>query len=230
MNLLGSDPGNPVNITISRSTSAVSTALSGFADAYNAVVSALQNERGQSTGALNGQSVVYAMTSALGSLSTYSAPASAIGGLRNLGLSLNDDGTLTYDASTFMGTDFGNSPAVDSFLGTAAAGGFLQAATNALTGLEDPGTRAYQDPGNRRPNQITSLDGQIATEQAAVDTLQAEPHHPDATPPTQRWRAHGTAILYLERDVQASRCQMPDIRVSVGTAIGQEPNDRAKAR
>ena len=170
--LLSSDPGNPVNITVTRSTSALSTALSSFVDAYNAVQSALQNERGQSSGYLNGQSIVYEMTDALQGLATYTSPGSAVSGLADLGLTLNDDGTLTFDPTTFMGEDFGNSTAVDSFLGTATTGGFLEAATNAMTGLEDPTTGIIKTDETDMQNQITSLNSQISTRQDQVNTLQ----------------------------------------------------------
>ena len=172
VNLLSSDPGNPVNITVTRSTSTLSAALSSFVDAYNAVESALENERGQSSGALNGQSVVYEMTDALQGLATYSSPGSAVSGLADLGVTLNDDGTLTFDPTTFMGEDFGNSAAVDSFVGTATSGGFLEAATNAMTGLEDPTTGIVKTDETDIQNQISSLNDQITTRQAQVTTLQ----------------------------------------------------------
>ena len=172
VNLLSSDPGNPVNITVTRSTSALSTALSSFADAYNAVQSALENERGQSSGSLNGQSIVYEMTDALHSLATYASPGSAISGLADLGLTLNEDGTLTFDPTTFMGEDFGNSTAVDSFLGTSTTGGFLKSATGAMTMIEDPTTGIIETDESEIQDQITSLNSQITTRQDQVSTLQ----------------------------------------------------------
>jgi flagellar capping protein FliD len=71
-----------------------------------------------------------------------------------------------------MGEDFGNSAAVDSFVGTATSGGFLEAATNAMTGLEDPTTGIVKTDETDIQNQISSLNDQITTRQAQVTTLQ----------------------------------------------------------
>jgi flagellar capping protein FliD len=61
---------------------------------------------------------------------------------------------------------------VDSFLGTATTGGFLEAATNAMTGLEDPTTGIIKTDETDMQNQITSLNSQISTRQDQVNTLQ----------------------------------------------------------
>src|ERR1019366_670900 len=50
--LVGTSGGSPVGITVTRSTSALDSALSGFTDAYNAAVDELGTQRGQSAGAL----------------------------------------------------------------------------------------------------------------------------------------------------------------------------------
>src|ERR1039458_804305 len=117
LTLLAASTG-PVDVTVSRSTAALGTALSTFADSYNAAVDELGKQRGQSAGPLQGQAIVNSLSQALGSLSTYSSSGS-IGNLSSLGLSLGADGHLTYNALTLLGTDFGNSSGVATFLGSA---------------------------------------------------------------------------------------------------------------
>src|ERR1035438_4028814 len=136
VDLLAASDG-PVDITVTRSTSALDSALSTFASAYNAAVDELDNQRGQTGGPQQGEGIVNSLSQALASISTYTS-SDSIGYLKNLGLELGQDGHLTYNEMTLMAADFGNSSGVDTFLGSATGGGFLAAATNTMTSLEDP--------------------------------------------------------------------------------------------
>ena len=168
----------PVSITVTRSTSAVDTALSAFTSAYNAVVDELAKQRGQSGGPLQGTTVVNSISQALSSIATYSSSggdiaslASATGGL---GLDLGTDGHLTYTSLTFMGTDMGDSQGVDSFFGSSATGGFLKAATDILNGLEDPTTGLVKTSETDLTNQANDLGTQISTKQDQVSAMQLQ--------------------------------------------------------
>src|ERR1039458_505118 len=103
------DGTTPVGITVTQSMSALNTALSGFADAYNAAVTELVAQRGQQTGALQGQSIVNQLSSVLSGISTYSASSGQVNGLAALGLDLGTNGQLTYNALTLMSTDLTSS-------------------------------------------------------------------------------------------------------------------------
>ncbi|MGD0873172.1 MAG: flagellar filament capping protein FliD [Bryobacteraceae bacterium] len=163
----------PVDVTVTRSTSALNTALSTFADAYNAAATELDNQHGQSGGALQGQAIVNSLSQALASISTYSS-SDSIGYLKNLGLELGKDGQLTYTATTLMSTDFGNSSGVDTFLGSATGGGFLEAATNAINSLEDPTTGLIKTSETDLQSQISNLGTTISNKQTQVSNLQTQ--------------------------------------------------------
>jgi flagellar hook-associated protein 2 len=169
--LLGTSGGSPVDITVMRSTSALNTALTGFATAYNAAVDELATQRGQSGGALGGQSVVGQLSNLLSNISTY-ASGGQINGLADLGLDLGTDGHLTYNAFTLMSTDLTNSTGVTSFLGSATGGGFLKLATDALTSVEDPITGLLKTSETDMKAQIAKLGDTISTKQSQVDALQ----------------------------------------------------------
>lgn len=171
LTLLASDPGNPAYVTVTRSTSALSDALSGFVGAYNAAVKEINGQRGQSAGALQGQPILFELQQTLSAISTYSSTGQ-ISGLTDLGLTLNTDGTLTYDSGTLMAADIGNSSAVTAFLGSADTGGFLQSATNALNNLEDASSGLLKNAETDVQSQIKDLGGQIATKQNQVSQLQ----------------------------------------------------------
>jgi flagellar hook-associated protein 2 len=174
VNLLSSSPGSPVNITVTRSTSALSSALSSFADAYNAVVDSLAAQRGTSAGALGGDSVIFDLTNSLNQIGTYSAAGSQVGGLADLGLDLGADGHLTFNSLQLMATDFSDSTGVTQFLGTSTSGGFLKTATDLLTGVQDPTTGILQNAETSVQDQITSTNDQIATKQDQVNALQTQ--------------------------------------------------------
>ena len=174
LNLLSSDPGHPVSVTVTRSDSALSGALAAFAGAYNTVVADLQSQRGQSNGPLQGQTILSQITQAIDNMATYFAPSSAgVSSLANLGLSLGLNGQLTFNAFTLAAVDIRNSAAVTSFLGSAAGEGWLGAVTASLNNLEDPsqGLVKSQEAGLQR--RITSIGDQITTKQEQVKTLQA---------------------------------------------------------
>ena len=165
--------GNPVGITVTRSTGALNTALSGFADAYNAAVTELGTQRGQTTGALQGQSIVNQLSNLLSSISTYSS-SGQFSGLASLGLDLGTNGQITYNALTLMSADLTSSTGVTAFLGSATGGGFLKSATDALTSVEDPSTGLLKTLETDMKSQITDLGTTISTKQAAVDAMQLQ--------------------------------------------------------
>ncbi len=169
--LRGNSGGSPVDITVTRSTSALSTALSGLADAYNAAVDEIGTQRGQSGGALAGQSVVTHLASLLSSISTYSS-SGQINGLEGLGLSLGTDGHLTYNAFTLMSADLTSSTSVTAFLGSATGGGFLKNAINVLNSVEDPVSGLLKTSKTDMQSQIARLVITIAEKQTKVDALQ----------------------------------------------------------
>jgi flagellar hook-associated protein 2 len=172
--MLAASPGNPVDVTVVRSTSALSDAVSGFADAYNAVVDEIGKQRGQNAGPLQGNSILQTVSQALTSMSTYSTSSGSVNGLAALGLDLGTDGHLTYSMLTLAGTDISNSNGVNAFLGSSTTGGFLQAATNVLSGLEDPATGLIKTAEDNMKSQLADLLTTITTKQASVEQLQID--------------------------------------------------------
>jgi len=160
------------NITVERSSTTLANALSSFTTAYNAAATAVDAQRGQSGGPLQGQSIVFALSEALGSIGTYSSGSGNISGLSDLGLSLGTNGQMTFDESTLLGADLTNSSAINSYLGSIAGGGFLQSVNNTLTGLIDPTTGEVTDAQTSMTSEISDIGTEITTQQAQVTLLQ----------------------------------------------------------
>jgi flagellar hook-associated protein 2 len=162
---------SPVTITVSTSYSALQSALQTFANDYNSAASAVAQQHGQNAGALAGQSIVYQLGNLLGTISQYagSSPSGSVKSLSDLGLSIDQSGNLSFNASTFSAA---NPTAVQQFLGNVTSSGFLQSASNALTVFTDPTTGLLQSEDNSIQDNIKSENTYISQEQARITTLQ----------------------------------------------------------
>jgi len=169
LNLLASDGGNPVSVTVSRSSSALSNALSTLASAYNAAVDALDQQHGSTSGALAGNSVLNDLSQVLRGISTYSAPGSAIGSLKDLGLDLDKNGHLTFDSTALSSANLANSSGIAAFLGSSTTGGFLKVASDSLAAIEQSGTGLLPSFEASVQSQISDNTNRTATLQAFVD-------------------------------------------------------------
>lgn len=167
--LVSAAPGQTVTITVAASEGNLSTALSGFATAYNAAVSAVNNETGQNGGALAGESLVYELQQALSQISQYTATSGSVQDLSDLGLTLGDNGTLTFDSSQF---DSQSATAIQQYLGGLTSGGFLQTATNALSSVADPTTGLMVAQFASVGAAITNDQSQISNDQTQVNLIQ----------------------------------------------------------
>jgi flagellar hook-associated protein 2 len=159
----------PVTITVGADYSALSSALSNFTSAYNSAVSALNAQIGQNAGPLAGQSVIYSLTNTLNTLVNYTGGSGSVNSLASFGLTLASDGTLSFDSTVFSSQSIS---AIQQFLGSATTGGFMQAATNALTSVADPKTGAIQSEFNSLQTEVTNENLLITNEETRVTDLQ----------------------------------------------------------
>lgn len=173
MTLLGeSDPGVTATITVSRSTTSISNALSSFATAYNAVVDELDAHRGQNEGALAGHSIVQTLWDSLRQLAQYSGGPEGISSLTALGLNFDDQGKLSLDTSVFDGAASGNMDLLAEFLGSSSESGFLKYATDLLDSLLDGTDGLIQLSITSLEDQISDQDERIAVEEERVQQVE----------------------------------------------------------
>jgi flagellar hook-associated protein 2 len=158
-------------ITVADDPSGLASAFSAFAGSYNAAVDALAQYHGQGGGALEGDSLVQTLTSALDQLGNYNngSPTSA---LANFGITLGETGQLSVDTTAFSTAADANFPTLLSTLGNATGGGFLGTATNLLTGIEDPTAGTVKTEETSVAGEITAAQTTIANEQTTVNLLQ----------------------------------------------------------
>lgn len=163
-----------VNVTLTRSSTALGAALSDFANAFNAAVDAVAGQRGQTGGALQGNPVVLDLANILGQIGTYNSQGASVNSLASVGLTLGADGHLTYDATGLLSADLTDSGSVTSFFGSAAKSGFLQMATNELTTALDPTVGDLPSSTTAIQTQLTSMNANITTKQAQIAQLQTQ--------------------------------------------------------
>ncbi len=170
--LLGvSEPGVATTVTVSRSSSAFTQALSSLVAAYNAALDALDAHRGEGAGALAGQSVVRMLGDALRRLTRYESGTSSIRTLTALGLTYDDQGRLSLDTTAFQHAVGGNPALLTEFLGSSSDGGFLGWANEVLDGLLDATGGVLTVTAEALEDQMEAQERRIEVEQERVDRV-----------------------------------------------------------
>jgi flagellar capping protein FliD len=141
-------------------------------NAYNSAVGELQAQRGQSGGALQGQSIVTQLSQVLSGIATYNT-SGKIGGLADLGITLGDDGKLSFDSSVLLDTDPTNFSNITAFFGSPTGGGLLKSATDALNAVQDSTKGLLAVSKSSVDAQVSSLTDSINDKQDMVDALQS---------------------------------------------------------
>lgn len=172
VNLLSQNTsGQFTTITVGNDPSALASAFSTFAQNYNQAVTDLAQYHGQNGGALEGDSIVSTLTNVLQQLSNYSS-GSPDTALANFGITVGDTGQLSVDTSAFTTAADANFSGLAAALGGTSTGGFLYAATNGMTSIEDPAVGSLKTEEAAVTSEITAQNTTIVNEQARITQLQ----------------------------------------------------------
>ena len=180
------------NVTVAQDSTKTDSAVTAFVSAYNAVVDELTKNRGQGGGALAGQSIVSSLQSALQNLVNYTSSSSGtIHSIADLGLTFDQNGHLQLDSSVLDQALSSSATDVTNFLGSETTGGFLQAASNILTGVTDSSNGLISQETTSIGTSIQNITTKIGTDQDQVKQLQ--------TNLTQQMAAADATISALEQ-------------------------------
>ncbi|MBC7928677.1 MAG: flagellar filament capping protein FliD, partial [Bryobacteraceae bacterium] len=124
-----------VSVTVSRSTLALSQALTNFAAAYNATNAEVLTHRGNKNAALSGNSVLYSLSESMRGLVSASSPSSGLRSLSDLGIGFNSSGELYLDQAVFASATAGKMDQVKTFIGTKDGSGLLSKLSGVMTSL-----------------------------------------------------------------------------------------------
>jgi flagellar capping protein FliD len=142
--------------------------------AYNGAADELAKHRGESAGALAGQSIVSSAAAALRQLSAYATGTGTIDSLTALGLEFDAEGRLSFDTTAFSTATTGRFAALSAFLGNSGSqgNGFLKVATDTLNGLQDVTSGLVKTSISSLKTQISRQDSAIGDAQERIDLLQ----------------------------------------------------------
>jgi flagellar hook-associated protein 2 len=208
LNLLSASPGTSVNLSVAPDTSQAATAINQFVSDYNSLIKQLNTQftfSGSSEGVLATDSTVRSLQNDLLQSLSYTATAATgnstttIPNLTSLGISVNDDGTLSVDSGTLNSTLQNNYSDVQNFFQGSSLNGFANSLDQQLTSFISPADGAFtvdlqsitsensglqDDINNFETNIITPLKTQLQSEfssaEIALQQLPAEIKNVDA--------------------------------------------------
>jgi flagellar hook-associated protein 2 len=170
LNLTGTVPANnPASVTIASDSTQISQALSNFVSDYNSALSQVNSQftfsaASGSEGVLGADNTVRSLQSALEGVVAYNSPTSAGSGsiqsLSDLGIAVNDDGSLSLDTSKLTSA-MANPEAVQNFFQGNALNGFAQQFNSALGQFNDPATGAITKEIQNQTQQYNDLQSQV---------------------------------------------------------------------
>jgi flagellar hook-associated protein 2 len=190
LNLLGAYPGIQAQLTVGPDTAQAVQAINSFVSAYNTIVGDINQQftvspSTNSEGPLGSDSSLRALQSSLLAAATYSRGSGQFTDLASLGITMNDDGTLSVD-STQLNQALATDPSdVVNFFQNASQTGFANNFATSLQGLTDSTTgllnldltqnqQQQLDLGNTINNfhdQMTAQQQQLVTEFSQVNAL-----------------------------------------------------------
>ena len=166
LNLLGAFPTIPVQLSVGLNTTQAAQAITSFVTAYNSAINDINQQFTLADG-------------------TYSVGSGAISSLAALGISTNNDGTLSVDAAQLSNVLTNNPSEVLNFFQNSSQSGFANNFASDLQNLTDPtqGVISLEVAQNQQQqldltntisdfqDQITSQQQQLTTEFSQVNAL-----------------------------------------------------------
>jgi flagellar hook-associated protein 2 len=178
LNLLGTTQGAPVSLTVAPDAAQTSTAIDQFVTDYNSAINLVNaqfkltgstDSAGNTTaseGVLASDATVVNLQSTLEQALNYLyAPASGsttVSSLRDLGITMNNDGTLSVNSATLANALVTSPGDVQNFFQGAALNGFASSVYGALNAFTAPGNGAFQVDLNSMSAQSRDLSSQIS--------------------------------------------------------------------
>jgi len=178
INLLGQTQGSAVSLTVAPDVAQISTAINQFVTDYNSAIGLVNSQfnltsstdsSGNTTnsqGVLASDSTVRSLQSVLESALSFAyQPASgttSVSTLADLGITMNNDGTLSVDSATLDNALVSNPSDVQNFFQGSALNGFANNFYNAVNTYTSPANGAFMVDLQSIQAQNTSLGQEIS--------------------------------------------------------------------
>lgn len=169
--LLGSSPGTQIQVEITNDNTDIESAMSKFVSAYNAVIGDINGqEKNDSNGnpepLFGNPTLALIQSQVTGALFAGSA-SGAISNITQLGIGLNDDGTLTLNTDTLDSVLNSNFSDVTGFLQNSGSFGQLMSASLNNLGTQAPNGAVYLAQ-QQNSSQEKALNTSISNEDALL--------------------------------------------------------------
>ena len=184
LNLTSADPATPVQISVGPDASGITNAINNFVSAYNTVVTDINSEFAVNAstnqqGPLGSDNSLRILQSSLFTDSSYATTdatsiSSGYNSLASLGITTNNDGTLSFDTSTFSNALGSNPAAVLDFFQNSNSNGFANNFTTSLNSLTDPSSGVLNEDLSANQNQQTDLNTEITNFQTQLAAQQQQ--------------------------------------------------------
>jgi flagellar hook-associated protein 2 len=175
LNLLGASAGTQVTLNIQPDTSSASSAINQFVTDYNTVITDINNQFSDTSsgqGPLAQDSNIINLQNAVEQSLDFNSSGNSVN-LSSLGISINQDGTLSVDSSTLQNTLQNNYAGVQSFFQGSALNGFANNMDQQLTDFLAPGNGAFTVDLQSMNSQESTLKTDITNFQTnVIDPLQ----------------------------------------------------------
>ncbi len=166
----------PATVKISRDDEKLQTALEGFIDSYNSFIKSAKeltkfDSETNQRGILNGRGVVLRIESRLSSLISRQVfgPNESVRSLLDVGVRINDDGTIRLDESKLSAAIANDSSAVSKFFQEDKTG-FGAIAEELINSFSDPFSGALTLETNSLQESVDALNSRINTLNTILDT------------------------------------------------------------
>ena len=168
LNLTGiTPPGNPATLSVAANTTQISQTMSTFVSDYNSALSqvncVIHSASSGSQGVLGADGTIRSLQSSLEGIVAYSSPnmpAGSVQSLSDLGITVNDDGSLSLDASK-LANAMADSESIQNFFQGTALNGFAQQFSSAIGQFNDPATGAITKEIQNLTRQYSDLQSQV---------------------------------------------------------------------
>jgi flagellar hook-associated protein 2 len=188
INLAGADANTTVTLTATPDTSTISSAINQFVTDYNTLIGEVNDQFTYSSTSeppLAGDSTLEMLQNYLLGAGSYSASGNgSISTLGSLGISMNNDGTLTVDGTTLDDAIQNNYSEVQNFFEGSSLNGFSSSLNTQLQRLTDSSDGAFtvelssmksnytnlqEDVSNFQTNTIAPLQTRLTAEYDAAE-------------------------------------------------------------
>lgn len=164
-----------VVIGLSTNRGTLATKLTAFVNAYNAAMSKVNANIGETAGMLSGDSIVGTTQRALRSVANYMGSSGTVKSLMDLGIELDKSGTMSFDTSKFYSLSSSTITAAFDFFGSATTGfgasfKTIDAISNGYTGTIAQQQVELDKSDKRMTAQIETISQRIQLMQESLNT------------------------------------------------------------